>query len=840
MRFDGSQTVVLYLVLPFGTTLDTISSIRSNYQKLPGLRQAFPGLRLLQVAGDADVVLIAQPASFRSIFSIEQLLDGTSPLSLQWSFGKGYALHRTLADEDGEALPETAPVSFLTYLRLYRKHYRALGVDAEIQVAAAIENLLQRHGIDAALSAAVGWPDLFLISQRPCNRSRILSLVTDLESVKVTVEDESLFAFSRDLTILGYDRTDDEPYPVAHATPSLLGFQLAPGSAPWVLPPLKALMGELGDGPADFDWASVEGRTRLLARPQSGLKRVLDLHLDGEHHARLLALRDLGLRSAISYIAYSPTPDFSAEAHTTWCNELSKCSCATRSPMLQLGDLDGEPAWGASDGRLARGLIESVRTIYNLFRAALNDPTQCCDLVDLVEACDRTLLSILNDLRRINSGHLRLAEDDTFNRRERLFAEVKEWCSRVEKVLSERTSDSFRALTGHSNRLSSLRGNVRKNLLTADRLVAEFLERACNLLSVAPPVPPPVYFYGATDAIESHLRAGVVTVPSKYMFCLPLAIPQLLQEAGVLVFNYLYDPLAEEDPLTPKIEAYLESLSDLRQKKSGYPFPTPLGHEDLRRFLSDLFADLLVRFLGFRSDLDHLRYLVTLMLENHEFELAPRGRKQAFWADTLQRLLFVFECGRILERKKLLRHQTEPEQSLQLPLQRKHMHSVANDRRVYLKKCIGDITKMIDREVLNTPQYQGRREDLAPTREIIADTLDRALLSGFVICHCDLMWTFIEGVETHRSVPTLKYSDQRALERNITQMHQGNILKVDAGHLNAHFIRGHIEEVKIRLEEPPAALGGEASAATGRPSQRNPKGLAALERAVLLSSYQDS
>lgn len=101
-----------------------------------------------------------------------------------------------------------------------------------------------------------------------------------------------------------------------------------------------------------------------------------------------------------------------------------------------------------------------------------------------------------------------------------------------------RRAESLRETLCRAPGLVLLKGNVQKYLITADQLTAESWVAPPPHLSVGG-VTPPVFHYGATGTIESHLSAGVVTIPCRYTFALPSCVPQIWHEVGVRVLYRL-------------------------------------------------------------------------------------------------------------------------------------------------------------------------------------------------------------------------------------------------------------------------------------------------------------
>lgn len=878
VRFSEKRRAIAHLIVPHGEALQAIGHlIRSVGDGDGATFHVRSNPRVVQMAGPVDIIFSIEPPSFRSLFRYNSLM-GELHVSCQWILCKKLILPRlpeTAYDNGARAGgEENSRHCFFLHLRVLRHLYQAGGYHAEATVLEGLAECLLKHGLRADVLAATGWSDLIIHGVLDGEADKYCAFLSDVQAISAPgfgAEDAGP-VFQRTVSLLGTIWTRQEDYPAigeeaASALPAqALRFQVRPGCMPEAIEAVTQLLGRVsGSGSRrrsrrrsrdDFSLYVTTGKTDLLAVPPPKPK-FRDTHGTTELHREMASLAHSGITRVETTVLMPGAFALSAKAPASSAGAAWKtpvqCTCRKSSDVL----LKTIQTWDLDDSYLLipSGIRESVSAIFSLFRCILRDEEQCCDMLRVILSSKMALAEIVDDIvimKHHEGTGLSAVEQADWIRR--YLDEIKIWCSRTEKVLEER-AESFQEMFTRSTRLSSYRGNVQKYLMTADFLVDEFLDTISSGLSLVPSsIPRPILHFGATDQIESQFRGGLVTtIPSKYLFSLPLAIPQLWQEAAVRTFNRAYkipiaDTAARVTDYTTRFRSFIHSEEEeaarLRKASDGEHSIRVMLMEELQVFLADQFGDLCVRFFGFRYFIDWATFLVTLALRSPSNLVSGEGVRLAFWEDILQRLLYVHEAELILyKRRKLTPPSKLDRDSLDLvPSSRTSSSYEARDQGYFIDPA-GYVEKAVRRvatsELRVNPHLFGDGRDAlfsslesqpdnfndglsTQIRILLENVVCRMRSPGYLQCHWQFMWDFIE----HFDVPDVRREQESsdAFERDLASLRRGELVDLaESGWpLNHYFREGYLDEVYARLSTDGSLM---------------PAGMAALGRSIFLAAY---
>ena len=854
MRFSSTQTAFASLAVKFGETVRLIRSFRTadHWRELQrqlkdeNQNEKRPwNLRVVQLAGESDILLAFDFKRFQHLFEANAHF-GRRHLSCHWTLCKSFETELIEVGQVPREYLTAEHTCFYIHLRLYRQIYRHAGSTGEALILAELERRLKDMDIPASLHASLGWTDILVEGYLPAGRQQLSEVLQSLQSISYDLDGREVCPFQRTITRVGY-RWDLEHEPKGSTTdPFLLRLRVKPGQVVSAGRKLKQIFSvENKTRPRIL---LTEGKTDILMVPAEDDGPYRNIHLAQDAREAFLQLREAGVEYLECYLA---TNALTAIIHP----ELpapDRCSCRAKTPHLQLTR--------EQERRIPSSIYMSIRRIHELLATALRDPLQCCDILPLTEALHQSLDFMLAGLWALQEAEGNEAERYAWERRK--LRELSRWCETAESVLDERTNETFHEADAQSTRLGALRGNVQKLLLTGDYLVREFVDRIQEHLAIDRALAPPVFYYGATDEIS--IRSGVVTIPGKYLFALPLSIPQLWQESGVWVFNQLYpvptcpvtrDRLiaysrAEERHYNDLTQLLIQEIDRLRADGEESPgtadtYKSPEERLDALRAekarisppdillgdIADHYADLLVRFIGFQDWRQFLKYSVTLVLGSHKYKTAPVALQKQYWQAVAQRLLFVLECEEILSRHP----------AGLLDRERGHYEGVPVDKDTvdHARRCeyIGTMIKEVEitiRHLLSRPAWLGQAELLED--EIFAKVAARATRESYYLCQWQYMWDFIGRVrktmkKSRRPLPTDFFQGDGMLGENLRALRNAEVSDLSSGpFLNAYYSVGYLEEVSIRSRETPdEAL---------RKPQRNLAGMVALGRSVMLASYR--
>ena len=842
--------------MEFGEAVKLLKSFRKLSRRF-GLQQEHAdehtarlwNARLVQLAGESDVLLAFDFQRFQHLFRANSHFRNRH-LSCHWTLCKSFETQ----------LAEVGPVSseylhpehacFYIHLRLYREIYRHGGSEGETRILTELERRLADMQIPAGLHASLGWTDILVEGYLPKGRKQLTEILRGLQAISYKYDGREVCPFQRTITRVGY-RWDLEDEPNGGYTdPFLLRLRVKPGQ----LIPAGRKLNQLFavEGRANPRIVFTEGKTDILMVPEKGDHPYRNIHINEVAREAFLELRESGVEYLESYLAANALTSLS---HTELAAPV-QCTCRTKGPKLQLSRKRQET--------IPSSIYMGIRRIYELLATALRDPVQCCDILPMATALDQSLQFQLAGLWKLRRAQLGTAVE-RYEWERRILGELSRWCEIAESVLDERTNETFHEIIAQSTRLGALRGNVQKLLLTGDYLVREFVDRAEKHLAINQTLAPPVFYYGATD--EIWIRSGVVTIPGKYLFALPLSMPQMWQESGVWIFNQLYptpncpvthnrqtDYIEREElyydeliqPLRNEIEELKKSMADGADSQD-----TTAELEDLETRLNDTeaekaaisprdmllsdiadhYADLMVRFFGFQNFRHFLGYSVTLVLGSQKYRSAPTIIKKQYWRALAQRLLFVLECEEILSRHPAELLDSERGHYEGIPTNK---DTVNKEMRCKYIECMAKEVEFSIRHFLDKPAWSQEANFL--DKEIFEIVAERSTLDSFYLCHWQYMWDFIKRVKIAKrqvglSLPANFSQSDSKFADTLNDLREARICDLSTRpYLNAYFSAGYLEEVKIRAQETPERADKEPA--------RNGAGMAALGRSIMLALFQ--
>ena len=854
VRFSGRQIAIAHLVVPFTAAVpvihELIGKIRDEGDDDQVFRTSY-GPRVIQLAGPVDIALSIEIPTFRRIFQYNTLLS-EQHVSCQWILVRELELlpeWQVRAPTDVDLAEEDISHCFFTHLRVYRQAYEAECRHTESQVVELIASTLSRHDIPATISVGLGWSDL-VIHGLLRDPDTYCQFIADLQSQTIELGSEQFLPFQRTVSLMGYLWNDGPALnpSLARAKPlraQTFSFRVAPGRLPTAFRQVRDFLeglvqpSEAGDhdNGDDHDSSSdrvfklelTTGKSDILATPRSKVS-LANIHLDKEVRPALTALRDAGVESIETHVQ-TLNPEWLLERY----RPPEQIATFQDMPLERLTQDFLEV--GQRLATMPSGIRESISALYALFNCLLQDPSQRHDLARVIENSHQALLEPLDEMRHLRESTgfaAQLSTEDRLEILNRVLEELRVWCSRTEKILSER-SESFQEIFSRTSRLSSFRGSVQTDLITADYLLEEYYDQLGRRVRGVDGIKRSVFHYGATDTIESQLKGGLVTtIPSKYLFSLPLAIPQLWMEASVRAFNHLQER-DDKRQLRRRVQSFLDAeRRTSREHGDGIRLMT--GNE-VASFIADLFGDLCVCFIGFDSFGDFLHFLVTLALRSPSNLQGDEGVRSTHWEDILQRLLFVRECEMLMIRRGQRAGRGEDlEYAARVLPERPDVSSAETitDEALsdFLGRRIGELVRQIRKIMRDDDRHRPERgapllgfhpedtaENSAIWTQIARSVWRRRCDVGYQICHQQYLWDFLERYTKPREELT-----SPLFRSKVNEMKGGKVVDLSVEpSLNAFMREGYLAELyDFRL----------------RDGQPNPRGMAALERSIYLAALK--
>lgn len=511
---------------------------------------------VVYLLGQSDLALVLDVHDMRDIFDLRYPSATSNASLVNWNFGVCYEI----ADLDGVSSPGSSDrMRFIIHLRLRRDAYAYR--DAEGKIITAIIRLLGGSLKSSRILAGLGWSDLVVdgyFTQETF--ADFTEFVINLHGLHLLVgrAPKRLPVLQRMLTVMGYPDVAGKEPPDFEGGRHLMYVRATPGYYDDIETGLKKF-GHVFilDGKTDYVVFFDDPRKDFLEQ-----QRALAIDPDIGRH----------IHKTETHLMYMPAWEFnSAETgkDLTVGREdrvrHQECSCGHHS------DTSANDIGKAMDALIRDDLLPeekryAIDNMLFLLGRTLRDPSICCDVVTAVSACYKGLLDIFDAIRSKWTAKLpdhEIQADDVhraFRRQHaeivRLWEALDDWHRFAELLLRQRTVGSYEEILGQTDRSVVYSGGVQKFLYLADQLVHDFASRT----DPNPPLLATIY-----DSVKTVLsvRGGLVRIPTRVIFQLPLAISDLWHEVGVALFwlrlEKRYSAKIEEGLLK---RAFVESLAD--------------------------------------------------------------------------------------------------------------------------------------------------------------------------------------------------------------------------------------------------------------------------------------
>lgn len=626
--FKNWGVATAYVALPPGTLISEEKRIREGAipplekHLLPHDRSAESMPANFEIAcllGQADLMLQLQLTNLRPVADLDYPSLESEARVFNWVFSVPY----TYPDEAAFVLG-TPGLRFVLHLRLRRGLFAFAPIERETRIVNHLAAVLKAQAIPAAIEAGLGWSDMIINGVVPWDRFEQFrrAVITIHETHYIDESERRYPVFERTLTVLGYvpgelpDISGLQPLILARTKPGQLY-----GAVDQLVNALAIDRDSLRIVDGKSDIVALPGAAGM---PEDFLRRHRNLVSSTDHsrHLQRLETHIMVEQSDAQLVNIDPLMPKPEHRLAT------QCFCRLNKRPVY------EPA--REKVRLPNELEQSIQNVRFLFKAAMEDETNCCDVAPALRAGERGLSRLGKIVRQLNEKlHSGLSDSEARKIHASIgdaHKQIELWSLLAERILRQRTIGSFEEILGQTDRALSYRGGVQKFLYLADSLMNEFalLVRATLLRHNAfldggtslPALPVFASLYDSVATIQSMRGTGLVRIPVKHLFKLPFVIPDLWHEVGAYFFFRAY-PI---DILLPNDDA---SLPDTQ-----------------RRYLelADHYADLLVYLVGFRQNFT--RFMTSLVrgsLEALSARAVPLAIRSEKYGNVLLRLYLVSE-----------------------------------------------------------------------------------------------------------------------------------------------------------------------------------------------------
>jgi hypothetical protein len=638
-RFGDHGVGFAHLTLPADSYAEEVKNLIAAAAPLA---QTF---RVRYLTGQSDVLLELKVSDFRKIFDLQY---DSAATGTNWLFAVPYL------PEDESKLKRFS-LAYVMHLRVVRDRYRQKGVDAEETLQDELRSLLKKRAsqLTGNVMAGFGWSDL-IIAGEFADVDALTELVSDVQGMRV----DKTLAFRRVLTLTGYDHDVDfdkrsdmrlKPTILVRTSPTRVR-EATSVLAAGILPRVNVKARQM-----DGKWDAL-----LLPQSQVSARRFIEKHknfvIGGNTFERA------GMERLETHLL---SEELALTKNVTSDAESLACSCKPIKPSEELQELIRRLG--------AKTLRRAVRNVLGLFRSASRDPHNCCDIASPLERSE------INLQRLLHEGKERKEKADGQDLpsywsayASKSYELIQEWCTFAERAVSQRTVGRFEEFLGQNERVVSYRGGVQKLLYLADRLLNSYAAQVGEHDSGL------VCLYDPIDTVQSRPNLGIVQIPARYLFLLPLAVNHLWHEVGTYTFHRR-NPMPDAR-VGDRLKLAEERTDDKSVKKRG----------EMALHLADVYADALTVTFGFRFDFGRFTMaFASALLESPIFLLAPPVVKEQHFVHLLTRLYLVSEYLGHLQRRD------EP-----------GVPGWAPDRPA-VKVLMLRIANMITAELLEKPRYVG-------------------------------------------------------------------------------------------------------------------------------------
>lgn len=584
LKIRHAAIATAYVAVPIGSFSKELALARSSLQNWLRTASSTPegGIDPLYVLGQADLAVQVRVSDFTKVLDIDYPGAELKASTANWVYSLPY-------DVPSLARPDRTGVAgfrFLLHLRLRRDVFAYPG--AETKIVETIVSLPRTHLSLHEVQLGLGWSDLIIeggFSRE--SYSEFVRFVLTIHALQLTVQGKPLPVLQRMLTIIGYH--PDYP-PAAEPLQHMTFVRILPSTYNRVAKLLASLGGDVHilDGKADFVVIAPQvqdgflGLQRALAEDGSGIGAIqkLETHLLFSPAEALQGEAQALAASVSNETTILHEPCRCATTHDEWRKELADEIAKLRTNLL--------PAQ----------YYHAIQNVTFLLGATLRDASICCDTRSAVRGCYEGIVALVRDLKELSeraivvthTPHAGLlpvtiaSDEDVYSgdRKKQEFIvasyrRIDAWHRFVELVLRQRTVGSFEEILGQTDRAVVYSGGFQKFLYLADCLINDFAQK------VDPNAPTFATIYDSVKTVLSVLGIGLVRVPTRKIFRLPLVVPDLWHEVGVYFF-------------------FRRGFSDMVGVRN-----------DFNQFVANLhdhYADLLVYLYGFNGDL--LKFVASL------------------------------------------------------------------------------------------------------------------------------------------------------------------------------------------------------------------------------------
>ncbi|MDP9190122.1 MAG: hypothetical protein M3P06_00260 [Acidobacteriota bacterium] len=434
---------------------------------------------------------------------------------------------------------------FTMHLRVRRMFYAQAKARDEQYIIGYVRDRLISAGCVAEVHMGLGWAD-FIVDGAfdPANLRAFTQFLVDIHEGCVVGpgENDRRSVFARTMTLLGYRWPNDpstfEPPALPEAKPVIF-VRSEPGNISEAIDLTSrrhdndAVEVRLIDGKSDFVVFAREPVTDVLKHNLELMYRAGKPTTTGGAPHRIQKLETHLVFLEPGEVDRSQTTVF--ETNDTFPE---RCGCVNNAHGPGPAISDWIPA----------ELRQSIVNALFLFKSTASDEMCCCDMSQAIPSAQIALtrLSGILDVQhtarekldadlasgKSDPNHLIASIRRNHLQIERRVYELSLWHLFSERVLRQRTVASFEEMLMQNDRNVVYRGSVQKFLFLADALMNDFAT------SVNGGWVPPLFctMYDSVPKIMSMPSMGIVRIPARHLFALPLVVPDLWHEVGVYWF----------------------------------------------------------------------------------------------------------------------------------------------------------------------------------------------------------------------------------------------------------------------------------------------------------------
>jgi hypothetical protein len=617
LRLQGEGFATAYTSVSVGNVsaeIDNAENAVDEFKKNSKHADALLSHEIIFVLGQADIATKIHTTDFRYMRDLRYPRAESAAAAVNWVFSVPYDLPDLPPPEPWQ--PDTLRLVLHIRLRRFVYAYREI----QEKIVLRLESLLREAKIPARIHVGLGWSDLIIDGTfTRATFENVIDFVMHAHGLRLKIGDgEPLPIVQRILTLLGYS---GEP-PTFPDSPHVTFLRGVPGTHDGSMVERLKTFGDVFmlDGKFDFliftkdpvpEWLAnqrVLGSEAYRDRLQKVETHLMFFSADQLKNPSTDLHRIIAIDSELLHKKQCDCRDH----HSTWTGILEN----------RIDDL------GKKRKLIPQEQLYAIDNMLFLLGATLRDRNICCDAYSAVEACLHGLLTIFdaieeNDAQivQVSAGPETTAEaihDALHAHHEELIALIRrldEWHRFTDLLLRQRTVGSYEEILGQTDRSVVYSGGVQKFLYLADLLIRDFARR------LDPSAPPMATIY---DSVKTTLSfpSGLVRVPTRNLFTLPVAVIDLWHEAAMMSFLCRHGKQASD--LTPKEVPKRELLTNM----------------------ADHYADIVVYLYGFGGDFD--KFVASLAHGFHRIYDSVRYPVRAYaLLHTLTRIYLVYELHKL-------------------------------------------------------------------------------------------------------------------------------------------------------------------------------------------------